>query len=133
MSYYDMNSDPDDGLYSSVSDPYYYTHPYADDELYRYDSNNPFIGGTTENKICDNLIKITNQCIKRKDWIDDSYLLKDGFKMPRLPANPAFVKRLIKCFLLISPFLSWKNIYFICYYHQKEKNHMNVLTSLLRR
>ena len=78
---------------------YYHSHPYADDALYSRDSDNPFAKHTTEYRICDNLIKLTNQCIHRKEYyLDDSYLLKDDFKLPRRPANPAFVKRLINKF-----------------------------------
>ena len=77
---------------------YYHSHPYADDALYSRDSDNPFAKHTTEYRICDNLIKLTNQCIQKIYYLDDSYLLKDDFKLPRRPANPAFVKRLINKF-----------------------------------
>jgi hypothetical protein len=77
---------------------YYHSHPYADDALYSRDSDNPFAKHTTEYRICDNLIKLTNQCIQKEYYLDDSYLLKDDFKLPRRPANPAFVKRLINKF-----------------------------------
>ena len=78
---------------------------YLDDHLYadnmvEYDIrlNNPFSKHSTEYRICDNLIKLTNQCIKKEKTLDVSYLLKDNKDIPRLPANPAFVKRLINKF-----------------------------------
>jgi hypothetical protein len=77
---------------------YYHSHPYADGALYSRDSDNPFAKHTTEYRICDNLIKLTNQCIQKEYYLDDSYLLKDDFKLPRWTTNPAFVKRLINKF-----------------------------------
>ena len=74
------------------------SHLYVSTTEYDIRSCNPFNKYSTEYRICDDLLKLTNQCIKKEDALDDSYLLKDNKDIPRLPANPAFVKRLINKF-----------------------------------
>ena len=74
---------------------FYDTHEYAENTEYDINLMNTFNKHTTEFKICDDLIKLTNQCIQRDERLNVRYLLKDNQNLPKMPSNPAFVKRLI--------------------------------------
>ena len=73
-------------------------HPYKDHTLTYDNIDNPFNTGTTERIIYALLIKLTNQCIQRDKELDRRLLLEDNLELPKLPANPAFIKRLISKF-----------------------------------
>ena len=71
---------------------------YTDDSTYTYSLYDPFNRNSTENIIYAILIKLTNQCIQRDKELERRLLLEDNLELPKLPANPAFIKRLINKF-----------------------------------
>ena len=56
---------------------------------------NPFNVDSTEYDIYDDIIKLINQCIQKKEWLNDDFTMFHEVKSPRRLASSAFVKMLI--------------------------------------